>query len=292
LENKDICKKYLACNKNVIVIAINGTKMVSDAKKVHDTSEIATVVLGETLIATTLMSSMLKEETNRMTVQIKGDGEIGNIIVCSNNSLKVKGYVSNPIAGIFEENQKELTTSKAIGKGYLNIIKDIGLKEPYIGFSNLTYEKIEKDFEDYFKISEQTESIVKLGVKIDGNSNVKIAGGYIIQPLPNCEKNIMDNIYKINNEIEDVTDKFLDLNNINEVVKKITGDNSIECIYEKEPKYECDCNNDRIEKTIIALGKENAMKTLEENNNKIEVECHFCNKKYVYNKEMIDKLFK
>lgn len=292
MENKDTCKKYLACNSNVIAIVIDGTKIVSEAKQIHDMSEIATVVLGETLIATTLMSSMLKEETNKMTVQIKGDGEIGNIIVCSDNSLKVKGYVSNPLAGIFEEKQEELITAKAIGKGYLNIIKDIGLKEPYIGFSNLSSDKIEKDFEYYFKTSEQTESLVKLGVKLDENSNVKIACGYIIQPLPNCEKSIIDNIYKINSEIEDITDSFLDLDNLDELAKKITGDNNIECVYEKEPKYECDCNNDRIERTIIALGKESTMKILEENNNKIEVECHFCNKKYVYNKEMIDKLFK
>lgn len=291
MENKDICKKYLAYDSKVRVIVMIGTKMVSDARNLHYMSNVTTAALGRTLIATTMMSSMLKEDNHKMTTQIKGDGPIGSMVVCADNRLKVKGYALNSQVELPLNDIGKLDVAKAVGNGYLNIIKDIGFKEPYIGYSELVTSEIAEDFAYYFTTSEQTPSVVSLGVNIGIDNNVQMAAGYIIQPLPDCDESIIDIIEKINMNIHSVTNLMIDLNNIDDVAKTITGDNNIECIYEKEPKYECDCNSDRIERTIIALGKEESMKILKENHNEMEITCHFCNKTYKYNKDQIENLF-
>ncbi len=289
---KDILKKYLAYDSKVSVIVIDATNMVSDARNLHFMSNVVTAAFGRTMIATTMMSSVLKEENYKMTVQIKGDGPIGSIVVCGDNSLKIKGYALNPQSDLpLNEITGKLDVAKVVGKGYLNIIKDIGFKDPYVGYSELVSSEIAEDFAYYFTTSEQTPSVVSLGVNIDKNNNVQMAAGYIIQPLPDCDDSIIDIIESINMNIHSVTNLMIDLDNIDDVAKTITGDNDIKCIYEKEPKYECDCSSERIERTLIALGKEETEKILKENGNTVEVTCHFCNKVYNYSKEDIEKIF-
>lgn len=288
---ENILKKYLAYDGMVKVVLVNGTKMVSEARNIHNLSNVATAALGRTLIMTAIMSSKLKEKDNRITVQIKGDGPIGSIVTCGNSNLDIKGYVSVPDVELPLNDIGKLDVAKAVGRGYLNVIKDIGLKEPYIGYSNLVTSEIAEDFAYYFVTSEQTPCAVALGVNISKENKVDMAAGYIIEPLPDCSEDIIDIIESINMNISSVTGLMMDLDNMDDVAKTITGDNNIVCIEELNPSYKCDCSTSRIDKTIIALGKDEAFKILEENNNKIEVNCNFCNKTYKYNKEMVEKLF-
>lgn len=287
----NILKKYLAYDGMVKVVLVNGTKMVSEARNIHNLSNVTTAALGRTLIMTAIMSSKLKDKDNRITVQIKGDGPIGSIVTCGNSNLDIKGYVSVPDVELPLNDIGKLDVAKAVGRGYLNVIKDIGLKEPYIGYSNLVTSEIAEDFAYYFVTSEQTPCAVALGVNISKENKVDMAAGYIIEPLPDCSEDIIDIIESINMNISSVTGLMMDLDNMDDVAKTITGDNNIVCIEELNPSYKCDCSTSRIDKTIIALGKDEAFKILEENNNKIEVNCNFCNKTYKYNKEMVEKLF-
>ena len=287
----NILKKYLAYDGMVKVVLVNGTKMVSEARNIHNLSNVTTAALGRTLIMTAIMSSKLKDKDNRITVQIKGDGPIGSIVTCGNSNLDIKGYVSVPDVELPLNDIGKLDVAKAVGKGYLNVIKDIGLKEPYIGYSNLVTSEIAEDFAYYFVTSEQTPCAVALGVNISKENKVDMAAGYIIEPLPDCSEDIIDIIESINMNISSITGLMMDLDNMDDVAKTITGDNNIVCIEELNPSYKCDCSTSRIDKTIIALGKDEAFKILEENNNKIEVNCNFCNKTYKYNKEMVEKLF-
>lgn len=288
---ENILKKYLAYDGMVKVVLVNGTKMVSEARNIHNLSNVTTAALGRTLIMTAIMSSKLKDKDNRITVQIKGDGPIGSIVACGNSNLDIKGYVSVPDVELPLNDIGKLDVAKAVGKGYLNVIKDIGLKEPYIGYSNLVTSEIAEDFAYYFVTSEQTPCAVALGVNISKENKVDMAAGYIIEPLPDCSEDIIDIIESINMNISSVTGLMMDLDSMDDVAKTITGDNNIVCIEELNPSYKCDCSTSRIDKTIIALGKDEAFKILEENNNKIEVNCNFCNKTYKYNKEMVEKLF-
>ena len=288
---ENILKKYLAYDGMVKVVLVNGTKMVSEARNIHNLSNVTTAALGRTLIMTAIMSSKLKDKDNRITVQIKGDGPIGSIVTCGNSNLDIKGYVSVPDVELPLNDIGKLDVAKAVGKGYLNVIKDIGLKEPYIGYSNLVTSEIAEDFAYYFVTSEQTPCAVALGVNISKENKVDMAAGYIIEPLPDCSEDIIDIIESINMNISSVTGLMMDLDSIDDVAKTITGDNNIVCIEELNPSYKCDCSTSRIDKTIIALGKDEAFKILEENNNVVEVNCNFCNKTYKYNKEMIEKLF-
>ena len=181
---ENILKKYLAYDGMVKVVLVNGTKMVSEARNIHNLSNVTTAALGRTLIMTAIMSSKLKDKDNRITVQIKGDGPIGSIVTCGNSNLDIKGYVSVPDVELPLNDIGKLDVAKAVGKGYLNVIKDIGLKEPYIGYSNLVTSEIAEDFAYYFVTSEQTPCAVALGVNISKENKVDMAAGYIIEPLP------------------------------------------------------------------------------------------------------------
>lgn len=289
---KDILKKYLAYEGKVRVFVIDATNMVAKSRQIHNLSNVATAALGRTLMATTIMSNMLKEKEHRITVQIKGEGPLKGIVVCGDNSLKMKAYVTNPNVELPLNEKKKLDVSRAIGKGYLNVIKDIGLKDPYVGYSELVSGEIAEDFAYYFVTSEQTPCAVSLGVNISKENSVSKAFGYIIEPLPECDDNIIDILEYINSSIDSITNLAIDLENIDDVAKTITGDNNIECIEEKDPVFKCDCNEKRIERTIIALGKNEALDIAKKNNEKLEIACNFCNKVYNYDVEKIQALFK
>lgn len=291
MENKDILKKYLAYNDKVLIYFVDATNMVTNARNIHKLSNVATATLGRTMIITTIMSDMLKEDENRITVQIKGDGPIGQVVVCGNHNLDIKGYVNNPDIDLPLNDIGKLDVKKAVGSGIINIVKDIGLKEPYVGNSKIISGEIAEDFAYYFVTSEQTPCAVALGVNIDVDNNVSKACGYVLMPLPECDKDIINTLETINLNIPSITNLTLDLGDIEDVVKTITGDNNIKCIEEKSIRFMCDCNKTRIEKIILTLGKKDSINALENNNGILELTCSFCNKKYRYNKSDVDKIF-
>ncbi|MDO4282870.1 MAG: Hsp33 family molecular chaperone HslO [Clostridia bacterium] len=291
MQRKDILRRYLAHHESVRVIVIDGTNMVEKARDIHGLSNVATASLGRTMMISTIMSSMFKEASDKLTIQIKGDGPIGNIVVCGDNSLKMKGYVTNPNVELPLNSKGKLDVAGAVGKGDLTVIKDIGLKEPYIGNCELLSSEIAEDFAYFFASSEQTPSVVSLGVNIGKDNHVQKACGYIIQPLPDCDQKIIDLLESINLNIPSVSSLMTDIEQLDEVAKTITGDNQIEFLEEDYPIYQCDCSSERIEKTIIALGEDEAIKILEENHGILELTCNFCNKSYQYNKNQVQKLF-
>lgn len=198
-------KKYLAYNKSVRVMAIDATKMVQEIRDIHNLSNLATAALGRVIIVSSMIASTLKNEDDRLTVQIKGEGPLGNIVVCADKNLNIKGYVENPDVELALNSEGKLDVSKGIGIGTLTVIKDIGLKDPYIGTCELLTGEIGDDFAYYFNVSEQTPSVVSVGVLIGKDGNVAKAGGYIIQPLPDCEGEVIDKLESINIKLPSMT---------------------------------------------------------------------------------------
>lgn len=283
-------KKYLAYNKSVRVMAIDATKMVQELRDMHNLSNLATAALGRVAIVASMIASTLKDEDNRLTIQVKGDGPLGNIVVCADQKLNVKGYVLNPEVELPLNSEGKLDVGKGVGAGTLTVIKDIGLKDPYIGTIELLTGEIGDDFAYYFNVSEQTPSVVSVGVLIGEDGNVKNAGGYIIQPLPDCEDEVIDKLESVNIKLPSMTFLMSEGQTIDDIVVNATADKNIETVYENEAKINCDCSLKRIQNTIIALGKKEAMKIYEENG-KLELSCNFCNKKYSFTKEELEELF-
>lgn len=291
MEKSDICKKFLAHNNKVRIVICDITKIVKEVRKIHNLSNTVTVALGSTLAMTVIMSSMLDEKDNRLSIQISGDGPAGNIITCGNGELKVKGYIANPEVELKNVDGR-YNIPGLIGSGILTVTKDIGLKEPYIGKCKLLTSKIAEDFAYYYLVSEQTPSIVSLGVNLDKKGNVLKAGGYFIQPLPECDDNIIDSLENVNKNIKSVTNLMLDLNDTLEVAKFISDDKEVNEVYSNIPKLLCDCNDLRIKNAIMAMGYKEAMDTLKENDGVVELKCNFCNKTYKFYEADIKSIFR
>lgn len=283
-------KRYLAYDKSVRVIVIDATDMVQKIRDIHNLSNLATAALGRVMIVSAMIASTLKDEDNRLTVQIKADGPLGSVVVCANKSLELKGYIQGANVELPLNKEGKLDVSKGIGMGTLTVIKDIGLKDPYIGTCELLSGEIGDDFAYYFNVSEQTPSVVSVGVLIGKDGNVAKAGGYIIQPLPDCDEKIIDKLEQINVKIPSMTTLMSEGRSIDDIAQNTTGDNNIESVYEHNVEVKCDCSIERIKNTIIALGKKEAMDILKEQGI-LEISCRFCNKKYRFNQEQINEIF-
>ena len=288
---KDQIIKFLAYNGKVNITCVSTTKLVEEARKVHDLSPVATAALGRCLAMATLMSAGLKDEENTITLQIKGNGPIGNIIVTSDGKLRTRGYVTNPQVDVPLREDGKLNVGKAVGnEGFLYVIKDIGLKEPYIGMSKLVSGEIAEDFTNYYYISEQKNTAVALGVLVN-KDGVKRAGGFIVSSMPDATE---DELFILENRLQEAKtiSQMLDENmSLIDIAKDITGDNNIKVLDEEEksPKYECNCSKEKMEKALISIGKEELNKILEEDK-KAEIVCHFCNQKYEFSEEDLKKL--
>lgn len=286
----DIIKKFLAYNGKISVICANTTELVENARKTHDLSPVITAAFGRLLTITSIMSTEMKNSKDKITVQLKGDGPSGMMIVTANKDLNLKGYVFNPRIEIPLNEDGKLDVSGAVGtSGYINVIKDLGLKEPYIGIAPLVSGEIAEDFANYFVNSEQRNSAVALGVLVDKNG-VRSSGGYLINPMPDATEEeifaIEQAIFKAG-AISKMLDKKLSLE---EIAKKITGDENIQLVEENlHPIYKCDCSKENMEKGLISLGKEEIDKIIKEDG-KAELLCHFCNKKYIFDKEELEKI--
>lgn len=290
MENKDKIIKFLAYDGRVSVICANTTYLVENARITHDLSPVATAALGRTLTISSIMASNMKNGEDKLTVQIKGNGPLGGIVVVSNNSPKLKGYVQNPLVDMPLNSKGKLDVGGALGKdGYLNIIKDIGLKDPYIGMVPLVTGEIAEDFTNYFASSEQTNTAVALGVLVD-SKGVKKSGGYVVTPMPDATE---DDIFILENRIKETKtiSKMLDEDmTLEEIAKDITGDVNIKIIEDNIlPVYECDCSREKIERGLIAIGKEELQDIINTKGN-VNTVCHFCNKEYNFTKEELENL--
>lgn len=283
-------KRYLAYNKSVRVMAIDSTEIVQELRDLHNLSNLATAALGRVVTVSAMIAATLKNDDDRITVQVKGEGPLGNIVVCADKNMNLKGCVTNPQVELELNSEGKINVGRGIGAGTLTVIKDIGLKEPYVGTCELLTGEIGDDFAYYFNVSEQTPSVVSVGVLIDERGNVLKAGGYIIQPLPDCEESVIDKLESINIKLPSMTSLMKEGRTIDDIVINATGDKDIETVFESKAELHCDCSLQRIQNTIIALGKEEALKIVKENGI-LEISCNFCNKKYSFNEEQILDLF-
>lgn len=287
---EDKITKFLAYNGKISIVCINATNLVEKARRIHDLSPVATAAFGRLLTITALMGQEMKNKEDKLTIQIQGNGPIGRMLTTANNSPKVKGYVANPYVDLPLNEFGKLDVGGAVGiDGYINVIKDIGLKEPYVGVSPLTSGEIADDFTNYFVNSEQTRTAVALGVLVN-KDGVRRAGGYIINPMPDATDEEIANVEKSIFEAGAIS-KMLDEGlSLLEIAKKVTGDKNVKVIEDiKTPVYECDCSKERMLEGLATLDK-NTIKEIIEEDGKAEVVCHFCNKKYEFSKEELEEI--
>ncbi len=286
----DKITKFLAHNDKISIICIETTNLVEEARKIHDLSPLATAAFGRLLTITSIMEQEMKNEKDKITIQIKGNGEIGTMLTTASNEPKVKGYVANPYVDLPLNEFGKLDVGGAVGQeGYIHVIKDIGLKDPYIGISPLTSGEIADDFTNYFVNSEQRQSAVALGVLVN-KEGVKSAGGYLITPMPDATD---EEISKVEQAIfqAGAISKMLDEKlTLMEIAKKVTGDKNVKVIEdEKVPVYECECLKENIAEGLATLGKTELESIIKEDG-KAEIICHFCNKKYNFTKEELEEI--
>ena len=282
--------KGLAYDGRVSIVAIESTNFCEEARKIHSLSPVCTAALGRLLTITALMGCNMKSKENKLTIQVKGNGSIGTMLTVSDNTPIVKGYVINPAVDLPLNEFGKLDVSGAVGtEGFIHVIKDVGLKDPYVGISPIVSGELGDDFANYFLNSEQTNSAVALGVLVDKNG-VRKAGGYIINPMPDAKD---EDIIALEKSIFDAgsVSKMLENNiSIENLASKVTGDKKLKIIEVNDNvKYECDCSKERMSKALITLGKDELKKIIEEDGG-IETSCHFCNKKYKFNKDELFKL--
>ncbi|MBR2290565.1 MAG: Hsp33 family molecular chaperone HslO [Clostridia bacterium] len=253
--------KGLAYDGRVNIIAMESTELCEEARKIHSLSPVCTAAFGRLLTVTALIGCQMKSKDNQLTIQVKGNGPIGTMLTVSDNTPVVKGYVINPAVDLPLNEFGKLDVSGAVGQeGFIHVIKDIGLKDPYVGISPIVSGEIADDFANYFLNSEQTSSAVALGVLVDKNG-VRKAGGYIINPMPDATEEDIQNLEKAIFEAGSVS-KMLEENlSIEDLAKKVTGDKSLKIVERNDvAKYECNCNRERMESALIALRKRRASK--------------------------------
>ena len=288
MEDKII--KFLAYDGKISIVCANTTNLVEEARKIHDLSPVATAAFGRLLTITAIMAQEMKNKTDKLTIQIKGNGPIKTMLTTANNMPKVKGYVANPYVDLPLNEFGKLDVGGAIGQeGYIYVIKDIGLKEPYIGIAPLTSGEIADDFTNYFVNSEQRQSAVALGVLVDKNG-VRQAGGYLINPMPDATEEEISKVEKAIFEAGAISKMLDEKLSLLEIAKKVTGDKKIKVIEEDiTPIYECDCSKEHMSESLATIGQKE-LEDIIENDGKAELVCHFCNKKYQFSKEELTKI--
>lgn len=289
---KDYIVRAIAADAQIRAFACTTKQMVEIARKNHNTSPVATAALGRLLSAGAMMGSMLKGEKDILTLQVQGDGPIKGITVTADADAKVKGYVLNPTVMLPPSSAGKLDVGGAVGNGILRVIKDLGLKEPYVGETLLQTGEIAEDLTYYFAASEQVPSGVGLGVLMEKDNHVKQAGGFIIQLMPFAEEKVIEKLELNLTKIPPVTTMLDEGNTPRDILERVLDGMEVEILDTIPTAFYCNCNKDKIEKAIISIGKKDINEMIDAGK-EIEVNCHFCNKNYVYSvKELQDMLEK
>lgn len=274
----------------VRVIGAITTDIVNYGTKAHECTPVASAALGRMLTAGVLIGSTLKSEKEKVTLKMDGGGEAKGVTVVADSKGNVKGYIGNPYIDLPLNEKGKLDVSKAIGKnGMLYVIKDLGLKDPYIGQVPITSGEIAEDFTYYFTVSEQTPSAVALGVLVDKDLSIKAAGGFIIQMMPDADELLADILMYRLQEIPPVTQMIAEGKTIEDILQYIFDGMDLKLLQESKPEYKCDCSRDKIEKALISIGEKD-LKEIYNDNKDEEVVCNFCNKKYSFSHEDIGKM--
>lgn len=285
----DYIVRATAANAQIRAFAATTREMVETARLAHDTSPVMTAALGRLLTAGSMMGSMLKGEKDLLTLQIKGDGPARGLTVTADAQANVKGYAIEPQVMLPPNAMHKLDVGGAIGKGILSVIKDMGLKDPYVGQTQLQTSEIAEDLTYYFATSEQVPSAVGLGVLMEKDNTVRQAGGFIIQLMPFAEEEVIQKLEKNLAEVSSVT-KLLDEGNTPEqILELLLGDLDLEINDTIPTRFHCNCDKERVEKAIISIGKKEIADMIADGE-PIEVKCQFCNKAYHFDMEDLKKI--
>ena len=285
----DYIVRATAANAQIRAFACTTREMVETARQAHNTSPVMTAALGRLLSAGAMMGSMLKVEKDLLTLHIRGDGPGRGLTVTADALGNVKGYALVPDVILPANSVGKLDVSGALGAGYLNVIKDLGLKEPYAGQVQLQTGEIAEDLTYYFATSEQVPSSVGLGVLMEKNNTVKQAGGFIIQLMPFAEEETIVRLEENLSKVASVT-SMLEAGNSPEKILEILLDGlDVEITETSNTMFYCNCSKDRVEKALISIGKAELQDMIEDGE-PIEVKCHFCNKGYEFTIEDLKKI--
>ena len=280
-----------AANAQIRAFACTTRETVETARASHNTSPVVTAALGRLLSAGAMMGSMLKGDDELITLQIKGDGPIGGLTVTADMNGHVKGYAIEPQIMLPPSLAGKLDVGGAIGNGFLRVIKDMGLKEPYVGQTELQSGEIAEDLTYYFATSEQVPSSVGLGVLMNKDNTVKCAGGFIVQVMPFIEDEVLNKLEANIQKIQSVTSMLDNGHTPEQMLEQVLEGLDLEITDTMPAQFYCNCSKKRIEKAIISIGKKEIQEMIDEGK-EIEVKCHFCNTAYKYSVDELKELLK
>lgn len=285
-EYKDYIVRATAADHQLRAFAVTSRDIVEKAREIHNTSPVATAAIGRLLTAASMMGSMMKGEKDVLTLQIECGGPIGGITVTADSNADVKGYVNNPNVILPPNAQGKLDVSGALGPGFLNVIKDIGLREPYNGQTHLVSGEIAEDLTYYFATSEQVPSSVGLGVLMDKDNYVRQAGGFIIQVMPDTDDEVIDKLEARLGEVHSVTDMLDKGMTPEDILGYVLDGMDVEILETIPTQYKCNCSVERVSKAIASIGKKELQEMIDDGK-PIEVNCQFCGSHYKFDTEQL-----
>ena len=276
----------------VMASAITGTDIVARAQEIHHTSPTATAALGRSLLACSMMGNQLKGADNSLTLQIRGDGPLGGITCVSDSEGNVRGYVNNPAADVPRKQEGKLDVGGAVGSGSLTVIKDLGLKDPYVGSIALVSGEIAEDVTAYFAESEQIPNACALGVLVRKDSGEVItAGGYLIQLLPGAGEDVIEKVERGIRKVGYVTGRLSEGESALDLVREVLGEFEIEVLETCPVQYRCYCTRDRVVKALVSMGSAE-MRSLIDEQGSAELTCQFCDEVYKFSREDLEQIYR
>ncbi len=285
----DYLIRATAADAQIRAFALTSRDLVETARSRHNLSPVVTAALGRLMTGAVMMGGMLKGEKDMLTLQVNGDGPVGALTVTADSKGNVKGYANVPQAMMPPNANGKLDVGGVIGNGYLTVIKDMGMKEPYSSQVALQSGEIGDDLTYYFAASEQVPSCVALGVLMEKNNTVKQAGGFIIQLMPFAQEEVIKKLEEKISTIASVT-SMLDAGNTPEqILELVLGDMGLEITEQMPVQFKCNCTKERVEKVLLSLGKKELKEMIAEGE-EVKLHCHFCNKDYGFTVEELKKL--
>lgn len=284
--------RVIAKNAPIKAMAISGTELVERARQIHDTWPVATAALGRLLMAASMMGDMLKEENGSVTLRVRGGGPLGTLTAVSDSEGNVRGYVQNPAVDVPRKAHAKLDVGVAVGcDGELTVIKDMGMKEPYVGSVQLVGGEIAEDIAAYYVESEQIPTACALGVLVAPDQSVQTAGGYLIQLLPGADDAVISSIERGIASVGAVSAALDSGVTALELLRRVLADFELEVLEASQVEYRCYCSEERVSRALISMGEEELNKLIEEQGG-AELTCQFCDRVYSYSKEDLEKLLR
>ena len=280
-----------AAEGQIRAFAATTKEMAETARKAHDCSPVATAALGRLLTAGAMMGVMMKGDKDVLTLQIKGEGPIGGLTVTADSHGNVKGYAEDPQVMLPANLAGKLDVGGAVGPGILYVIKDLGMKEPYVGQTELQTGEIAEDLTYYFAASEQVPSSVGLGVLMEKNNTVKQAGGFIIQLMPFTDEKVIEALEAKIAQVRPVTARLDDGMTPEQILEELLGELGLEINETLPAQFHCGCSKERVSKALVSVGAKE-LQSMIDDGKEIEVNCHFCNTNYSFSVDELKELLK